>query len=97
MFNAIVAARLAGAPAGLAGQMPDEVNAVLAVLLAPATPEPARDWLRGTIAMATDRLYLGMTGFSILVFVLLFIVPRRLALRDAGTGPQPPAPDRAAG
>lgn len=57
--------------------MPDHVNAVIDVLHAPDTPEPVKQWLRDSIAVATNHLFLGMAGFSIAVFAVLFITPRR--------------------
>ena len=77
VFNAEVARRLAEAPAAIALHLPDRVDAVIDALHAPATPEPARDWLRAAIGAATDHLFIGMAAFSVVVLAILFMAPRR--------------------
>ncbi len=94
VFNAEVARRLAEAPAAIAARLPDRVDTVLDALHAPTTPEAAKDWLRAAIGAATDHLFIGMAGFSVVVFAILFMAPRRFPEhRPAGGGParMPPA------
>ncbi len=96
VFNAEVARWLAEAPAAVAARMPAHVNAVIDVLHAPTTPEPAKDWLRAAIGAATDHLFLGMAGFSIVVFAILFMAPRRFPEHEPAGGERRPAEAAAA-
>ncbi|MBW7921473.1 MAG: MFS transporter [Rubellimicrobium sp.] len=82
VFNAAVAGRIADAPAAVAAEMPGNVNAVIDVLHGAATSEGARDWLRASIDLANDRLFLGMALLSVLVFLALFIAPRRFPIHE---------------
>ncbi len=85
VFNAAVAGRLRTAPEAIAPEMPGSVNAVIDVLHGAETSDGARDWLRASIDLANDRLFLGMAGLSVLVFLVLFIMPRHFALHDEDT------------
>lgn len=82
VFNAAIARRLADAPEAVLDEMPTSVNAVIDALHGATTSEPARDWLRASIDLATDRLFLGMAGISVLVFLILFIAPRHFPLHE---------------
>lgn len=82
VFNAAVAGQLRDAPGEISAEMPDNVNAVIDVLQGAATSEPARHWLRASIDLANDRLFLGMALLSVMVFATLFIAPRHFPIHE---------------
>ena len=84
IFNSSIAARLERAPAALQEQLPGSVDNLLHALQDPATGTRMVDFLQHTVATATDHLYLGMAVGSVVIFLLLFIAPRRFPLVDEG-------------
>jgi MFS family permease len=96
VFNAAVAERLAGAPAAIAGRLPQGVNDVIGALNDSATGAPAKAYLRDAIELATRHLFVGMALISALAFLVLLVVPRHFPeLPQQGVEPGRGHPDRA--
>ena len=79
IFNATIAGRLADAPLSLAGQLPADVDDVIGVLHAGQAGPKADAYLRATISLATQHLFVGMAGVAVLMVLVLMTVPRRFS------------------
>lgn len=93
IFNSSIAGRLAGAPGNLQAQLPDSMDAIIAVLADGGTAQAVADYLRASIALATRNLYVGMTVGAVLMLAVLFIAPRRfpvVAQNPPGPATSPP-------
>lgn len=80
IFNASVAARLAGAPEALRPGLPRRVDEVIDVLQSARADVGAEAYLRETISMATQHLFVGMAVIAVLVVLVLLAMPRRFPL-----------------
>ena len=77
IFNAVVGARLTQAPGEISDALPRDVNKVIdALQTAPAT-SPMAAYLRDSIGLAMDALYLGTASIAMLMLIVLLIAPRR--------------------
>lgn len=77
--NAALRASLDGAPAGLRGEVPDDVDDIGEVLGSDGALSPeAADYLRRALDLATHRVYVGVTVVCVAaVLLLLVMIPRR--------------------
>jgi EmrB/QacA subfamily drug resistance transporter len=79
VFNTAILHRLRSAPPALRGRLPDQVNAVSAVLGRPGGPGAAvTGYLQRAITSATHDVYVVLGGVAVVTLtVVLTIIPRR--------------------
>ncbi len=86
IFNAVVAGRLADAPAAVAAGLPEDVNGVIAALHSVPAEAGTAAYLRDTIGLATRDLYLGMAAIAVVITIVLLAAPRRFPVLPAEAG-----------
>lgn len=77
VFNASMSASLHHAPAPLAGKLPKNINDVMSILQAHHPGAPVSGYLRQSIDAAAHHVWMGMTGISLLIVLILLATPRR--------------------
>lgn len=77
IFNAVVAKRLTQAPLEIADTLPQNLNNVIDVLHSSPMMSPTAIYLRDTIGLATQALYLGTAVIAALMILVVLIAPRQ--------------------
>ncbi|MFF0741014.1 MDR family MFS transporter [Streptomyces sp. NPDC004111] len=91
--NATLASRLAGAPEGIRGGLPGDLDSVSHALTDPASalPPAAADYLRRAVDTAVDHVYVGAAAAGALALLaLLVLAPRRFPVLPDPTSPATP-------
>lgn len=83
IFNNVFLGRLPLAPPGT----PDSTNEVIKLIQAPGTAPAVRTFLENAVNASMRGAYWGMVAFSLLLFILLRLVPRRRPEGAALVGP----------
>ncbi len=78
--NAVLANRLASAPAGLRGDLPTQVDGISRTLAGGHEPGAVADYLRDALDASTHGVFLGLLTAGVLTLLILLLVPRRFPL-----------------
>jgi MFS family permease len=82
VFNSAVADRLAHAPASIAKDVPQSINDIISALHNAKIGIAAETYVRQSIDLATRHLFLGMAMIGMLIFLVLFVVPRHFPVKS---------------
>ncbi len=75
--NTTLADRFATPPAGVAGQLPDSVDATSTVLGGTGSSPAVADFVRESLAAAAHHVFLGLVVVSVFGLVVIAVMPRR--------------------
>src|SRR5699024_6378470 len=78
LFNAGIAGRLAQAPAAVQEHLPGSINDVIEALNTVEAGSAAASYLRRTVALATQQVYLGILVIALLTLLVIVCMPRSM-------------------